>query len=45
MHADGPQGEPIAGAGAEAQSAGRADQDHLGIRQGLLCQRGQDTDH
>ena len=40
--ADGPQGEPIAGAGEEAQPAGRADQDHLGLRQGLLCQRGQD---
>merc|ERR1719397_2001881 len=37
---DGPQGEPIAGAGEEAQPAGRADQDHLGLRQGLLCQRG-----
>ena len=44
MSADGPQGEPIAGPGAEAQPAGRADQDHLGVCQGLLGQRGQDKD-
>ena len=44
VSADGPQGEPIAGPGAEAQPAGRADQDHLGICQGLLGQRGQDKD-
>ena len=41
MPVDGPQGEPVPGPGEEAQPAGGADQGHLGLRQGLLRQRGE----
>ena len=38
--ADGPQGEPVAGPGEEAHPHRGAHQEHLGILQGLLRQRG-----
>ena len=39
--ADGPQGDPVSGPAKTTAPDRGADQEHLGLRQGLLRQRGQ----